>query len=494
MFINMKLDFLTIKEAHKKLEKKEISAKELAKFFLNKIKKLEPKISAFITVTGEEAEEAAEKVDQKLARGEKLNPLEGIPCAIKDNILVEGTKCTAGSKILENYTASYNATVIKRLKDQGAIILGKTNMDEFAMGSSTESSAFKKTKNPWDDTRAPGGSSGGSAASVSSGETIFSLGSDTGGSIRQPAAFCGTVGLKPTYGRVSRYGLMALASSFDQIGPITSTCEDAAWLFSVISGHDEKDATCITEAPPDLVSNFYPAVRGLKLGIPKKYFEKGIDPKIKDVVEKAIKKFKELGAKIQEVSLPHTPYALACYYIIMPAEASINLARYDGIKYGYSVAQNPKLGVQSLLDVYLESRAAGFGPEVKRRIMLGTYTLSAGYYEAYYKKALKVRTLVVSDFKKTFKKVDLLVSPVTPTLPFKLGEKVSDPLSMYVSDILTVSANVAGIPAISLPCGFINGLPVGLQIMGDYYNEKKILEAAGAYEANTEWHKMRPQV
>lgn len=490
----MKFDFLTIKEVHRKLQKKEISAKELTKVFLDKIKKLEPEIQAFITITEKEAEDMAEKVDKKLTRGEKLNPLEGIPCAIKDNILVEGIKCTSGSKILENYIASYNATVIERLKNQGAIILGKTNMDEFAMGSSTETSAFKKTKNPWDKKRVPGGSSGGSAASVASGEAIFSLGSDTGGSIRQPAAFCGTVGLKPTYGRVSRYGLMALASSFDQIGPLTTTCEDAAWIFSAISGHDEKDATCVTEAPPDLVSNFYPAVKGLKLGIPKEYFEKGIDSKIKEVVEKAIKKFEELGAKISEVSLSYTPYALACYYIIMPAEASANLARYDGIKYGYSVARSSKSQVQSLLDVYLESRAAGFGPEVKRRIMLGTYTLSAGYYEAYYKKALKVRTLVVSDFKKAFEKIDLLVSPVTPTLPFKIGEKVSDPLSMYMSDILTVSANVAGIPAISIPCGFANNLPVGLQIMGDYYNERKILEAAGAYEANTEWHKIRPKV
>jgi len=490
----MKFNNLTIKEVHEKLQKKEISAKELARFFLDKIKKLEPKIGAYITVIEKETIAQAEKVDKKIANGEKLNPLEGIPCAIKDNILVEGIKCTSGSKILENYIAPYDATVVKRLKDQGVVILGKTNMDEFAMGSSTENSAFKKTRNPWDNMRVPGGSSGGSAAAVAAGEACFSLGSDTGGSIRQPAAFCGVVGLKPTYGRISRYGLTALASSFDQIGPITLTCEDAAWVFSVISGHDGKDATCITEAPPNLISNFYPAVRGLKLGVPKEYFEKGIDLEIKEVVKRAIKKFEELGAKICEVSLPHTPYALACYYIIMPAEASANLARYDGIKYGYSKVKSQKSKVKSLLDVYLESRAEGFGPEVKRRIMLGTYTLSAGYYEAYYKKALKVRTLVISDFKKAFEKVDLLVAPATPTLPFKLGEKISDPLSMYMSDILTVSANVAGIPALSIPCGFVNDLPVALQIMGNYYNEKKVLEVAGAFEANTEWHKMRPKV
>lgn len=490
----MELDFFTIKKVHEKLQKKEISAKELTRFFLDRIVKLEPKISAFITITEKEALKQAERVDKKIATGERLLPLEGVPCAIKDNILVEGIKCTSASKILESYIAPYDATVIARLKEQGSIILGKTNMDEFAMGSSTENSAFKKTRNPWDSKRVPGGSSGGSAATVASGEVVFSLGSDTGGSIRQPAAFCGVVGLKPTYGRVSRYGLMALASSFDQIGPFTLTCEDAAWIFSVISGHDGKDATCITEAPPDFIWNFYPTVRGLKLGIPKEYFGKGIDSKMKDVIKKAIKKFEELGAKILEISLPHTPYALACYYVIMPAEASANLARYDGIKYGYSVVQNPKLRVQSLLDVYLESRAIGFGPEVKRRIMLGTYALSAGYYEAYYKKALKVRTLVISDFKKAFEKVDLIVSPVTPAPAFKLGEKIFDPLSMYMSDILTVSANVAGIPAISIPCGFIDDLPVGLQIMGNYYNEKKILEAAGAYEANTEWHKMRPKI
>lgn len=490
----MELDFFTIKKVHEKLQKKEISAKELTRFFLDRIVKLEPKVSAFITITEKEALKQAERVDKKIATGERLLPLEGVPCAIKDNILVEGIKCTSASKILESYIAPYDATVIARLKEQGSIILGKTNMDEFAMGSSTENSAFKKTRNPWDSKRVPGGSSGGSAATVASGEVVFSLGSDTGGSIRQPAAFCGVVGLKPTYGRVSRYGLMALASSFDQIGPFTLTCEDAAWIFSVISGHDGKDATCITEAPPDFIWNFYPTVRGLKLGIPKEYFGKGIDSKMKDVIKKAIKKFEELGAKILEISLPHTPYALACYYVIMPAEASANLARYDGIKYGYSVVQNPKLRVQSLLDVYLESRAIGFGPEVKRRIMLGTYALSAGYYEAYYKKALKVRTLVISDFKKAFEKVDLIVSPVTPAPAFKLGEKIFDPLSMYMSDILTVSANVAGIPAISIPCGFIDDLPVGLQIMGNYYNEKKILEAAGAYEANTEWHKMRPKI
>lgn len=471
-----------IKNFHQKLIKKEISAKELVEQYLAQIKKSDNKIGAYLNVFEKKAKEQAEKVDKKIKAGKKIGLLEGIPYACKDNILIEGEKTTCGSKILENYTAPYNATVIERLNKEGAICLGKTNMDEFAMGSSCETSAFKKTKNPHDLERVPGGSSGGSAAAVAANECVFSLGSDTGGSIRQPAAFCGVIGLKPTYGRVSRYGLTALASSLDQIGPITQSVEDAAIVFSAIGGFDEKDSTSLTESMPDFGALFTPGVKDLKIGIPKEYFEQGIDLTVREKVKEAIKKLEDLGAKVDEVSLPHTKYALACYYIILPSEACANLARYDGIRYGKSIS-NSQFPVSSLLDVYLKSRAAGFGPEVKRRIMLGTYTLSAGYFEAYYKKAQKVRTKVIEDFNKAFEKFDLLVTPTTPTCAFKLGEKMQDPLAMYMSDILTVPINIAGLPALSLPCGFVGKLPVGLQIIGNYYNEKRVLEAGWGLEA-----------
>lgn len=468
-----------IKDLHQKLIKKEISAKELVEKYLVQIKKSDRKIGAYLNVFEEKAKLQAERVDEKIKAGKKINFLEGIPYACKDNILIEGEPVTCGSKILENYLAPYDATVVERLNKEGAICLGKTNMDEFAMGSSTETSAFKKTKNPHDISRVPGGSSGGSAAAMASDQCVFSLGSDTGGSIRQPAAFCGVVGLKPTYGRVSRFGLVAMASSLDQIGPITKSVEDAALIFSVIGGFDERDSTSLTEAMEDFGPLFSPGLKDLKIGVPREYFERGVDLKVREKVKEAIKKLEDLGAKIDEVSLPHTKYALACYYIIMPCEVCANLARYDGIRYGYSV-NAPK----NLLDTYLESRASGFGAEVKRRIMLGAYALSAGYYEAYYKKAQKVRTKIIEDFKKAFEKFDLLVTPTTPTCAFKLGEKIRDPLAMYMSDVLTVSVNIAGLPALSLPCGYINKLPVGLQIIGNYYNEKKVLEAAWSFEIN----------
>lgn len=479
----------TIKQVHEKLEKKEISAVELTQKYLQNIDELEPKVEAFITVTQDLALEQAKKVDEKISRGEKIKPLEGIPGSFKDNILIENIKCTSASKILENYTASYDATVIKRLKDQGVVILGKTNMDEFAMGASTETSAFKKTKNPWDLGKVPGGSSGGSVASVSSGESLFSLGSDTGGSIRQPAAFCNLVALKPTYSRVSRYGLAPLCSSFDQIGPITNTVEDAAWVYDIISGPDHNDSTCVNEASSELINKFYPKVKGLKCGVPKEFFGEGIDSGVKKRVEEAIAKLESLGAKIEEVSLPHSEYALACYYVIMPCEASSNLARYDGVRYGHT-SDNSK----NLIDNYLKSRAEGLGDEVKRRIMIGTFALSSGYYDAYYKKALQVRTKIIDDFREVFKKVDFLVGPTTPTTAFDLGAKFDDPIAMYMADLLTVPASVSGLPAITVPCGFSDGLPCGLQITGDYYNEKLILEVAGAYEAGTEWHNKQPEV
>ncbi len=479
----------SIKQLHEKLNKKEISSVELTQSYLDSIKKLEPKVDSFLTITEDMAINQAKDVDRKISQGGEINILEGIPSAIKDNILIEGVKCTSASKMLENYTASYDATVIKRLKEQGTVFLGKTNMDEFAMGASTETSAFKKTKNPWDLKKVPGGSSGGSVAAVSSGEAVFALGSDTGGSIRQPAAFCNLVALKPTYGRVSRYGLASLCSSFDQIGPIANSVEDAATVFDIISGPDENDSTCINEASPELINNFYPKIKGLKCGVPKEFFGKGINSDVKKKTEEAIKKLEDLGAKIEEVSLPHSEYALACYYVVLPCEASSNLARYDGIRYGYTSRKS-----ENLIENYLKSRREGFGDEVKRRIMIGTFALSSGYYDAYYKKALQVRTRIINDFKSVFNKVDFIVGPTTPTVAFDLEAKFDDPLAMYMADLLTVPASVSGLPAISIPCGFSNNLPCGLQIIGNYYNEKMILEVAGAYEADTKWHEEEPMI
>ena len=464
---------LTITQAHKGLLEKKFSALELTKFFLNKIKKEDRKISSFITVTDDLALSQAKEVDKLISAGKKIPILAGVPVAVKDNILVERIKATCASKILENYVAPYDATCIKKLKELGAVILGKTNLDEFAMGSSTEHSAFFPTKNPHDLTRVPGGTSGGSAAAVAADLCCYALGSDTGGSIRQPASFCGVVGLKPTYGAVSRYGLIAFASSLDQIGPITKTAEDAQIVFNAISGKDQLDSTSV-ESPK--IENYKLKIENLRIGIPKEYFIKGMDSEVEKIVKQAIKKIEEMGAKIEEISLPHTEYALPIYYIIMPSEASANLARYDGIRYGLSKSNG------DLLSVYLKSRAEGFGDEVKRRIMLGTYALSAGYYDAYYLKAQKVRTLIRHDFDKAFNKVDAIFTPTSPFTAFKLGEKIKDPLSMYLSDIFTASVNLVGLPAVSVPIGFKGKLPVGLQIIGKSFEENKILEISKIYE------------
>jgi len=443
--------------------KKEFTCVELTQAYLNKIKK--SKFNDFLCLTDKLALEQAKKVDDKIARKQKIRELEGIPIAIKDNILVEGFKTTAGSKILENYIAPYNATVIDKLKNAGAIIIGKTNLDEFAMGSSTENSAFGFVKNPIDISRVPGGSSGGSAAAVAADHCLGALGSDTGGSVRQPAAFCGVVGFKPSYGAVSRYGLIAMASSLDQIGIIAKTAEDTRLIFDTIKGKDKMDSTTIN-------LDFKPKNSNLIIGIPKEYFEQGIH---KEEIEKAINKFKNFGYKTKQISLPYTKYALAVYYILMPAEVSANLARYDGIKYGYS--DNNK----DLLENYLKTRAKGFGDEVRRRIMLGTYVLSAGYRDAYYKKAQKVRNLIKQDFEKAFKDVDIILTPTTPTPAFKIGEK-QDPLSMYLTDIYTAPVSLAGLPAISLPLKKANNLPIGLQLIGPQFKDDLVFDIAKTYE------------
>lgn len=483
----MNLNQLTIEQAHQGLIKKEFSSKELTQSCLDRIKKVDSKIDAFLTLTPDLVLKQAEQADKAIKDGH-AGLLTGIPLAIKDNILIKDEKCTAASKILENYVATYNATVIDKLEDTGAIFLGKTNLDEFGMGSSTENSAFKKTKNPWDLERVPGGSSGGSAAAVASDECLAALGSDTGSSVRLPAAFCGTVGLLPTYGRVSRYGLIAMTSSLDQIGPIARTVEDAAILFQAINGLDSLDSTTVKK-PNINLENIKNDIKGLKIGVPKEFFIEGMDPKVEDLVKKAIKKLEDLGAKIVEVSLPLSKYSLAVYYITVFSEVSTNLARYDGIRYGYSDQSG-----KNLMDVYLKSKAAGFGDEVKRRIILGTYALSAGYYEQYYLQAQKLRYLIHQDFQKVFKQVDCLATPTSPSVAFKLGEKFDDPLTMYLSDIFTVSANIAGITGLSIPCGFVNNLPVGLQIMGKSFDEETIFKVAYQYEQSTDWHKNKPKL
>jgi len=481
----------TISETREGLVKKTFSCLELAKAYLNKIKKENKNLNDFLNLTEKLALEQAKKVDDKIFSRSKIRPLEGIPIAIKDNILVQDYPATAGSKILENYIAPYDATVIKKLRQAGTIILGKTNLDEFAMGSSTENSAYGVVKNPLDTKRVPGGSSGGSAVAVAVNHCLAALGSDTGGSIRQPAAFCGIVGFKPSYGMVSRYGLIAMASSLDQIGPMAKSVNDIQMIFDVIRGKDKMDSTTIenskleirnskqiknSQATPSL-----PKFPNPKIGIPREYFAEGIDIDVKEKVEKAINKFIDLGYELKYISLPHTDYALAVYYILMPAEVSANLARYDGIRYGYSKIKNSKSKIKSLLENYLETRAEGFGDEPRRRIMLGTYALSAGYRDAYYNKAQKVRALVKQDFENAFKEVDFILTPTTPTPAFKIGEK-KDPLSMYLSDIYTVTANLAGLPAISVPCGEVGGLPVGLQIIGPQFKDNLVLETAQTYE------------
>ena len=459
----------SVLEIRKKLRNKELSSREITEYYLERIERIDSRIRAYLTVSREEALAQAEAADEKLARGEDL-PLLGVPLSVKDNICTRGLRTTCASRILENFVPPYDATVVERLKEAGAVILGKTNLDEFAMGSSTENSAFFPTHNPWDPERVPGGSSGGSAAAVAAGLSAASLGSDTGGSIRQPAAFCGVVGLKPTYGRVSRYGLVAFASSLDQIGPLTRTVPDAALLLRVIGGPDPRDSTSYSEPQPDYLAELEKPLPRLKLGLPKEYFGEGLSEEIRLRLEEVFREIESLGFELKEVSLPHTEYAVATYYIIAPAEASSNLARYDGVKYGLRVEG------RDLLDMYKKTRSRGFGAEVKRRIMIGTYALSAGYYEAYYRKASQVRTLIARDFAEAFKEVDLILTPVTPTPAFRLGEKTQDPLQMYLSDIFTIPVNLAGVVGLSLPVGLTSeGLPVGLQIIGPHFSEPLVL-------------------
>ncbi len=473
----MDLYKLTINEANKLLEKKQITSVELTQSVLDRIDQTDSVIRAYITVTADLALEQARRVDEKIQKGEKLSPLAGIPIAVKDNICTKGIRTTCASRILENFTPPYDATVVQKLKAADAVIVGKANLDEFAMGSSTENSAFFVTCNPRDTDRVPGGSSGGSAAAVAADSAIAALGSDTGGSVRLPASFCGVVGLKPTYGRVSRYGLVAFASSLDQIGPLTKDVTDCAILMNCIAGYDRFDSTSLPNGVPDYTKALVPDVKGLRVGVPKEYFVAGIQPGVEKAVRGAIDKLAALGAEVGEVSMPHTKYALAAYYIIAPAEASANLARYDGIKYGYSVT-----GAADMLDGYFKTREQGFGPEVKRRIMLGTYALSSGYYDAYYLKAERVRTLIKEDFDRAYEKFDVLVAPTAPTVAFKIGERIADPLAMYLTDVFTLTANPAGIPAIVIPCGEVEGLPVGLQIFGKSLAEETLLQVSFAYE------------
>jgi aspartyl-tRNA(Asn)/glutamyl-tRNA(Gln) amidotransferase subunit A len=470
---------LSITKLRDLIQSRKASVTEITQSFLNRIQQCDDKIKAFLTVEEESALAQAAQLDRQLASGESKNGLlTGIPLAIKDNIVTRGARTTCASRILENYIPPYDATVMSRLKESGAILLGKTNCDEFAMGSSTENSAFFPTRNPWDLERVPGGSSGGSTAAVAAGEAPGALGSDTGGSVRQPAAFCGTVGLKPTYGRVSRYGLVAFASSLDQIGPVGNSVADVALLLQAIAGSDPRDSTSAAGPVEDYSGEIEKEVKGLKIGVPEEWFGSGLDPQIEQSIQAAIKKLEGMGCTLVEVSMPQTEYAISTYYIIAPAEASSNLARYDGVKYGHRSADQKDLD-----SMFKSTRSEGFGEEVKRRIMIGTYVLSAGYYDAYFLKAGKVRTLLKNDYLEAFKKVDFLVGPTTPSLPFKIGEKSTDPLQMYLMDIYTVTANLAGIPGLSLPCGFSQeGLPIGLQIQAPYFQEARLLNLAHALE------------
>ncbi|MDO8505013.1 MAG: Asp-tRNA(Asn)/Glu-tRNA(Gln) amidotransferase subunit GatA [bacterium] len=479
----MKLNELTIVQAHEGLKKKDFSSEDLTRACLSRIDEVDKKIGAFLTVTEQSAIETAKAVDKKIAAGLIPGPLEGIPIAIKDAILVKGVRCTASSKMLENYTAVYDATVISKLKKAGAVILGKTANDEFAMGSSGENCAYQITRNPHDLDRVPGGSSSGSAAAVASNECIASIGSDTGGSIRQPAALCGVVGLKPTYGSVSRYGLIAMSSGLDVIGSFTKNVEDAQIMFDLIKGKDPMDSTTVDcPSPPPSPARGEGKLVGIKVGVPKEYFVDGMDKETEMRVREGILQLKNLGAEIVEISLPYSPYALAVYYVLQPAEVSANLSRFDGIRYGHSAIRDQKSEIRNLFDIYAKSRAEGFGDEPKRRIMIGTYVLSSGYADAYYKKAQAVRTLVKRDFDEAFLKVDCIATPTSPTPAWLIGERMDDPLSMYLADIFTVSANIAGIPGISVPCGKAHGLPVGLQILSPQLREDVLFRVGGAFE------------
>ena len=484
----MKLYELTIHQAHQLLKNREVSSLELTGAVLERIEKTEDRVHAFVSITAEKALIQAAQADERI-KGDDLSPLTGVPVTIKDNMCTRGVTTTCSSKMLENFIPPYDATVVERLNHEGMVMVGKGNMDEFAMGSSNEHSAFYPTNNPWDTACVPGGSSGGPAVSVATGESIYALGSDTGGSIRQPAGFCNVVGLKPTYGRVSRYGLVAFASSLDQIGPMTKDVTDSALVLNVIAGYDPKDSTSVNYPVPDYTKSLIPDLKGLKLGVPKEYFVEGMQKGVEEVIRTAIATLEELGATVDwEVSLPHTKYALAAYYIIAPSEAMANLARYDGVKYGFSYEG------KNMWDAMEKTRGYGFGPEVKRRIILGTYALSAGYYDAYYVKAQKVRTLIRREFEEAFERYDALITPTSPTVPFKIGERVSDPLQMYLSDVCTLPINIAGIPGLSVPAGFCDGLPVGMQILGKPFNEDILFRIGYAYEQATGWWQQRPAI
>jgi aspartyl-tRNA(Asn)/glutamyl-tRNA(Gln) amidotransferase subunit A len=477
---------MTVASALETLNRRDISACELAAAALQQIKETDEAIHAFLTVTDNKAMAEAEEADRKRAAGEAVGALAGIPMALKDNICTRGIRTTCASRILDNFVPPYDAAVTELLRQSGAVLLGKTNLDEFAMGSSTENSAYFTTRNPWDTTRVAGGSSGGSAAAVAAGQALFALGSDTGGSIRQPAAFCGVVGLKPTYGRVSRYGLVAFASSLDQIGPFTRDVRDCALVMSAIAVHDRRDSTSAVVETPDYTAHLEDGVKGIRIGVPREYFAEGIEQGVKDTVRQALAVLVSLGAEAEEISLPHTEYGIPIYYLIAPAEASSNLARYDGVQYGF------RAYADNLWEQYKKTRSQGFGPEVKRRVMLGTYALSSGYYDAYYLKALQARTLVKRDFDEAFTGYDVLLTPTTPSVAFPVGA-VEDPLTMYMNDICTIPVNLAGLPALSLPCGYISGLPVGMQLIGKPFDEGTLLRVAYAYEQHSGLKKARPE-
>jgi aspartyl-tRNA(Asn)/glutamyl-tRNA(Gln) amidotransferase subunit A len=480
---------LRLQDLHNRLNNKELTVADLVDESYKRIAETEPSVKAFITLNEEAARQEAVKLDEELQKGGERGLLFGLPAGIKDNIVTEGLLTTCASQFLSNYNPIYDATTMKKLKAAQSVTIGKMNMDEFAMGGSNENSSYYPTRNPWNTDYVPGGSSGGSAATVAAGQVYFALGSDTGGSIRQPAAYCGVVGLKPTYGLVSRFGLVAFASSLDQIGPITKNVEDSAYVLQAIAGYDQMDSTSAKVAIPDYTSALTGDVKGLRIGVPKEYLGAGIDPQVKEAVLAALKVYEGLGATWEEVSLPHTEYAIAAYYLLASSEASSNLARFDGVRYGVR-ADNP----DNLIDLYRKSRSQGFGPEVKRRIMLGTYALSSGYYDAYYLKAQKVRTLIKQDFDNVFEKFDVIIGPTAPTPAFKIGEQVGDPLTMYLNDICTIPVSLAGVPAISVPCGMASGLPIGLQIIGKAFDETTVLRAAHAFEQHTEHHKQRPQL
>jgi aspartyl-tRNA(Asn)/glutamyl-tRNA(Gln) amidotransferase subunit A len=478
---------LTVHDLSERLRRRELSSRELTDAVFQRVSATEDRVQAYLTLCRDLALAQAEEADRRLRSGGDHPPLLGIPVALKDIFLTRGVRTTCASKILNNFVPPYDATAVARLADAGAVFIGKTNLDEFAMGSSTENSAFKATRNPWALDRVPGGSSGGSAAAVAADQCIAALGTDTGGSIRQPAACCGIVGLKPTYGRVSRFGVVAFASSLDQVGPMTKDVTDCAIVLRAIAGHDPKDSTSVEAPTPDYAARLRGEPKGIRIGIPKEYFIPGMQAEVEAAVREAIRTLAAQGARIEEISLPHTEYAVATYYIIATAEASSNLARYDGIRYGH------RAGAKDLTELYTRSRSEGFGREVKRRIMLGTYALSAGYYDAYYLKAQRVRALVKKDFDEAFKKCDAILTPTAPTTAFKLGEKLEDPLQMYLSDIFTISVNLAGVPALALPCGFdAQGLPIGMQVIGKHFDEETLLRVGYAYEQATDWHRRKP--